>query len=93
MNVLTDKELRAIEIRGAVTAIAILSGVMVAAWFLEPRFHQFVVAHVGERDGAPVILKQTDSKTVARIPTMHGGVRVDCTVTIDQAKNVWSITC
>ena len=43
--------------------------------------------------GEPKIVKQTPSQTVARIPTLHAGVRVDCTVTIDQAKNIWSITC
>lgn len=42
---------------------------------------------------APRIVLQTPSQTVARIPTRRAGERVDCTVTIDQAKNVWSITC
>lgn len=41
----------------------------------------------------PRIVLQTPSQTVARIPTQRAGKRVDCTVTIDQAKNVWSITC
>jgi hypothetical protein len=88
MNVLSDEEL--IECRwrafvhGASAIITICAAAALYLWLTHP---------APEPIGVPEIVRQTPSQTVAKIPTLHAGVRVDCTVTIDQAKNVWSITC
>lgn len=86
MNILTDVELstrtRAAFAVGA--AIATVASVLLHYWFFAPPPAPI---------GTPQIVVQTPSQTVARIPTQRAGKRVDCTVTIDQAKNVWSITC
>lgn len=86
MNVLTDQQLTtrvcAAFLAGSLAATGIIA--LPTLW----QRHQ-APAPIG----APEIVLQTPSQTVARIPTQHAGKRVDCTVTIDQAKNVWSITC
>lgn len=88
MKIITDEEL------GMRTRIAFVAGVFLAAiaiillhyWFYGWKWTQAPI-------GAPEIVLQTASRTVARIPTQHDGNRVDCTVIIDQARNIWSITC
>lgn len=93
MNIMTDDELarknKLAFLAGAVTAIAAIALTATAAAAI---YYQ-VFGFLNPPLAAPEIVLQTPSKTVARIPTQHAGVRVDCTVTIDQAKNVWSITC
>lgn len=89
MNVLTDKELRSEKFeafRGGVVLAMLVTAAAAAAYF-------WLSGPAWEPTAAPSIVRQTANQTVARIPTLHAGVRVDCTVTIDQARNVWSITC
>lgn len=43
--------------------------------------------------GAPQIVKQTDAETIARIPTLRGGQRLDCTLAIDHKHRSWSLSC
>ncbi len=86
MNVLTNEQLKDRVVGGFIV------GVLVAAT-ASAVLHQWYYAAPRAPVGTPEILFQTPSQTVARIPTQHGGKRVDCTVTIDQAKNVWSVTC
>jgi hypothetical protein len=89
MNIISNEELslRLREaFRNGVLVAAIATGATAALYFW---LHRPAPASAG----TPQIVRQTPSQTVARIPTLHAGVRVDCTVTIDQAKNVWSITC
>lgn len=83
-NILTDAQLHARYIGCFAAGLAIALLAYAAPRWINPE------AAVSD---APKVLVQTQSQTVARIPTLHAGVRVDCTVTIDQAKNVWSITC
>ena len=84
MNVLSDRQLevRYISYFLAGALIALLALRASTWWTGEP-----------VTTPSPRILLQTSSQTVARIPTQHAGKRVDCVVTIDQARNVWSITC
>jgi hypothetical protein len=86
VNILTDQQVRAGKriAFAAGFANAFAACLLGAAW---------VKYRTEAPAGVPAIVAQTASQTVARIPTQHAGVRVDCTVTIDQAKNVWSITC
>lgn len=85
MNIITDHELA----DGKRKAFAIGALIATAVSALAFRWSYMPAVPVG----APEILLQTPSQTVARIPTRHGEKRVDCTVTIDQVKNIWSITC
>lgn len=89
MNVLTDDELRFDRRRafvaGAMTVLAWVAAIALLFWWTHNR--------QPEPAGVPAIVTQTSSQTVARIPTLHGGKRVDCTVVIDQKTNLWSITC
>lgn len=71
-------------------AIGILAGFGIATAIL--------LVHVGFKQpliitGAPQILKQTDTETVARIPTLRGGQALDCTLTIDHKHRAWSLSC
>jgi len=86
MNILTDRELE----NGKRHAFAIGAVITAVASTL---LHHYYYAPAEALLGAPQIVLQTPSQTVARIPTQRAGKPVDCTVTIDQAKNVWSITC
>ncbi len=89
MNVLSDKELRSEKFeafRGGVVLAMLATAAAAAAYF-------WLYRPAPAALDAPSIVQQTENQTVARIPTLHAGMRVDCTVTIDQAKNVWSITC
>jgi hypothetical protein len=89
MNVLTDDELKYYRrhafAAGAMTVLGWVAALALLFWWT----HSQKPAPAG----APQIVVQTPSQTVARVPTLRAGERVDCTVTIDQAKNVWSITC
>jgi hypothetical protein len=89
MNVLTDYELRSGKrtafVAGIVTTILWAVAIAALIWWLRVPARAPI--------GVPAILRQTPSQTVARIPTLRAGERIDCTVTIDQAKNIWSITC
>ena len=84
-NILTDTQLR---LRYAGYLVA---GILIG---LTPQATQRLAAPPEDpAAAAPRIVAQTPSQTVAKIPTLHAGVRVDCTVIIDQARNAWSITC
>jgi hypothetical protein len=93
MNIISDEELRATRRRAFVIGgtvasawnVFFLLACLLAYWRL---YYQPPAAA-----GVPQILLQAPSQTIARIPTLRDGKRIDCTVTIDQAKNVWSITC
>ena len=92
MNVLTDQQLAdekhdAFRV-GAGIGFCVAIGVGAAAYYW-----QLHGADLAMPANGPEIVKQTPSQTVARIPTLRAGKRVDCTVTIDQAKNAWLITC
>lgn len=88
MNVLIDKELNEGTWRafaaGAAIALAFVAAISILAQWDDR--HPKPIA-------APSIVMQTSNQTVARIPTLRAGVRVDCTVTIDQANNVSSVAC
>lgn len=86
MNILTNQQL-ATRMCAALLAGSVLATGTIA---LLERWQR---NHAPAPIGTPAIVGQTNSQTIARIPTLRAGVRVDCTVTIDQAKNVWSITC
>jgi len=86
MNIITDQELKAHAV------VAFVMGAALAA-ATAAVLHYRVFDYLAPPEAAPQIVKATPNVTVARIPTQHAGVRIDCTVTIDQAKNVWSITC
>ena len=89
MNMLTDKELRAEKceaFRGGVVLAMLVTAAAAAAYFwLYPTAPAAI--------DAPSIVRQTENQTVARIPTLHAGARVDCTAPFDQGKNLWSLTC
>ncbi len=86
MNVLTDQELRAHRVAAFVAGAALAAATAAA-------LHYQVFSFLDKPASAPRIVAQTPNQTVARIPTLFAGTRIDCTVTINQAKNVWSITC
>ena len=84
-NVLSDAQL---QLRYGACFLAGLLAALLA--YAAPRW---VAPAAAEVAALPRIVYQSPSQTVAKIPTLYAGKRVDCTVTIDQAKNVWSITC
>ncbi|TAK82098.1 MAG: hypothetical protein EPO20_22675 [Betaproteobacteria bacterium] len=86
MHILTDKQLAA-----RYFSCFALGMVSVFLGFASPAI-SVRLGLVPPPETAQIVL-QTPSQTVARIPTQKAGKRVDCTVIIDQAKNVWSITC
>ncbi len=86
MNILTDQELRARK------RLAFTLGALFAAAVSALIYHQLYERLLAPA-GAPEIVMQAGSQTVARIPTQYAGKRIDCIVVIDQAKNVWKITC
>ncbi len=84
MNILTDEQLRARYLG------CFFGGLLIALLaYAAPRWIEPDTAALQ----APRIVQQTPNQTVARIPTLYAGKRIECTVTINQAKNVWSITC
>ncbi len=85
MNVLTDKELRGRWVSAffAGALLGISAGALLDQYVNTP----------AATAGAPQIMLQAPSQTVARIPTKRAGELVYCTVTIDQTKNIWSIVC
>jgi hypothetical protein len=89
MNVLTDDELKFDRRRafaaGAMTVLAWVAALALLFWWMHGRQPASV--------GAPEIVAQTPTQTVAHIPTLRSGIRVDCTAVIDHKMNTWSITC
>ena len=89
MNVITDEDLSLRmrwAFRNGVMTASIVIGAAAALYFW---LHRPAPAPIG----APAIVRQTPSQTVARIPTLYAGKRIDCMVIIDQSKNLWSIAC
>lgn len=91
MNIVSDSDLRFIK-RAVFAAGAVVAAAAIGAGTL-------LYGRVRESAPEPApagtarIIRQNESQTIARIETLHEGKRIDCLVVIDQAKNVWSITC
>jgi hypothetical protein len=43
--------------------------------------------------GAPEILSQTETETIARVPTLFKGETGACTITINHKHRSWSVNC
>lgn len=90
MSIITDQELwahkRLAFVAGALcaTAVAIGSALAGSQWFCRRQPEQL---------GAPQIIRQSPSQTVARIPTRRGGTLIYCQVIVDHKANIWSVTC